>query len=263
MGTSARPPSLQRAGRMRAELEAIRRVRHAGRPSAGSPSARPRCASRSSNCRRDPRGRSSAIGEADDGAFSPPPVGRPEIEWAQQAAVEAPARLEAGAGAIEEQHDRLAALLAGGRYGVGGAERKRRACPASAQRRRRGLPSVGETGPALVAALVQVKEAAAHAAERAREAISAVIPESAGQLSDATRDALEQVVRDERRRPAARGRDDRRPRRRGRARRVRAADAADDQHRPERRGARSASGGDAAKQRASRTARPSPSACRC
>jgi hypothetical protein len=44
--------------------------------------------------------------------------------------------------------------------------------------------------------LLQVKEAAAHASDRAREAISAVIPESAGQLSDATRNALEQVVRE-------------------------------------------------------------------
>jgi hypothetical protein len=53
-----------------------------------------------------------------------------------------------------------------------------------------------ETGPALVSALLQVKEAAAHAAERAREAIESVIPESAGKLSKETRDALERVVRE-------------------------------------------------------------------
>jgi hypothetical protein len=53
-----------------------------------------------------------------------------------------------------------------------------------------------ETGPALVSALVQVKEAAAHAAERAREAIEGVIPESAGKLSLETRDALERVIRE-------------------------------------------------------------------
>ncbi|HEU4704489.1 MAG TPA: hypothetical protein VFS45_02100, partial [Sphingomicrobium sp.] len=53
-----------------------------------------------------------------------------------------------------------------------------------------------ETGPALVAALVQVKEAAAHAAERAREAIEGVIPDSAGKLSKATRDALEAAIRE-------------------------------------------------------------------
>ena len=53
-----------------------------------------------------------------------------------------------------------------------------------------------ETGPALVAALLQVREAASHAAERAREAISAVIPASAGLLSDAAHAALEKVIRD-------------------------------------------------------------------
>jgi hypothetical protein len=53
-----------------------------------------------------------------------------------------------------------------------------------------------ETGPALVASLVQVKEAAAHAAERAREAIQSVIPESAGKLSDEAAQALERVIRE-------------------------------------------------------------------
>jgi len=41
-----------------------------------------------------------------------------------------------------------------------------------------------------------VKEAAAHAAERARESIEAVIPASAGKLSDETRVALERVIRE-------------------------------------------------------------------
>jgi hypothetical protein len=53
-----------------------------------------------------------------------------------------------------------------------------------------------ETGPALVSALVQVKDAAAHAAERAREAIESIIPASAGKLSQETRDALERVIRE-------------------------------------------------------------------
>jgi hypothetical protein len=52
-----------------------------------------------------------------------------------------------------------------------------------------------ETGPALIASLVQVKEAAAHAAERARETIEAAIPEAAGRLSDETGQALEKVIR--------------------------------------------------------------------
>jgi len=53
-----------------------------------------------------------------------------------------------------------------------------------------------ETGPTLVAALLQVREAASHAAERAREAIEGVIPESAGKLSKATREALEAAIRE-------------------------------------------------------------------
>jgi len=53
-----------------------------------------------------------------------------------------------------------------------------------------------ETGPALIASLVQVKEAAAHAADRARETIEAVIPESAGKLSEEAAQALERVIRE-------------------------------------------------------------------
>jgi hypothetical protein len=141
-----------------------------------------------------------AIGDAEAGTsriLAAAQTARPEIEWAQQASAEVSSRLEAGAGAIEAQHDRLAELLAAVDTGVGGAER-RLAELAEAVRTADAEASrlSAETGPALVAALVQVKEAAAHAAERAREAISAVIPDSAGQLSQATRDALEQVVRE-------------------------------------------------------------------
>ena len=141
-----------------------------------------------------------AIGDAEAGTeriLAAAQSARPELEWTRQASLEASARLEAGAGAIEEQHDRLAALLAAVDTGVGGAQ-KRLGELAEAVRSADSEASrlSAETGPALVAALLQVKEAAAHASERAREAISAVIPESAGQLSDATRNALEQVVRD-------------------------------------------------------------------
>ena len=142
----------------------------------------------------------AAIGDAEAGTgrvLAAALSARPEIEWAQQASAEVSGRLEAGAGAIEAQHDRLASLLGAVDTGVGGAERRLAELAeaigtADSEASRLSV----ETGPALVAALVQVKEAAAHAAERAREAISAVIPDSAGQLSDATREALERVVRD-------------------------------------------------------------------
>ncbi len=143
---------------------------------------------------------STALGEATSGAqrlLDTSEAARPHIESARDAAVEAGTRLESGAGAIEAQHDRLAALLAAVDTGIGGAERRLgelSTAIASAEAEATHLSA--ETGPALVAAMLQVREAAGHAAERAREAISAVIPASAGQLSDAARDALEKVIRD-------------------------------------------------------------------
>jgi hypothetical protein len=122
---------------------------------------------------------------------------RPVIEQARDAALEAGARLEGGAGAIEAQHDRLAALLAAVDTGVGGAERRLGELgQALAEAEAEAGRLTGETAPALVAALVQVKETAAHAAARAREAIADVIPASATQLSGAARDALEKAVRE-------------------------------------------------------------------
>ena len=122
---------------------------------------------------------------------------RPEVEWVRDAAQEASDRLSASGAAIAEQQDRLAALLAAVDDGVGGAESRLQALAAvisGAQAEAEELSR--ETGPALVQAMVQVREAAAHAATRAREAIAEVIPESAEGLSKATRDALEQVIRD-------------------------------------------------------------------
>ncbi len=122
---------------------------------------------------------------------------QPTVAATRDAAIEASDRLSQGADAIVAQHDRLAALLTAVNTGVGGAERRLgdlAEAIASAEQEANRLSA--ETGPALVASLVQVKDAAAHAAERAREAISAVIPQSAAGLSDAARHALEQAVRD-------------------------------------------------------------------
>ncbi|MFL6829835.1 MAG: hypothetical protein ACJ8D5_04335 [Sphingomicrobium sp.] len=122
---------------------------------------------------------------------------KPEIEWVRDAAVEASERISATAGQIGEQQDRFAALLATVDDGVGEAQSKiaeLASVIAQAQREASGLS--GETGPALVAALVQVKEAAGHAAARAREAIEAAIPESAEKLSSETGAALERVIRE-------------------------------------------------------------------
>ncbi len=98
---------------------------------------------------------------------------------------------------IVSQEDRLAALLAQVDDGVAGAQSRLSELASlivSVGREAEGLSS--QTGPALVSALVQVKETAAHAAERAREAIEAVIPASAGKLSAEVAEALEKVIRE-------------------------------------------------------------------
>jgi predicted nucleic acid-binding Zn-ribbon protein len=122
---------------------------------------------------------------------------RPNIEQVRDAAIEAANRIESGASNVEAQQERLAALMTSVDLGVSQAEGRLAELSASiaAASQEAGRLS-NETGPALVNALVQVREAAAHAAERAREAIAKVIPESAGEMSKATRQALEKAVRE-------------------------------------------------------------------
>lgn len=142
----------------------------------------------------------AAIGEAQGGTdrlVEGAAAARPEIGWIRDAAVEASERLSATDGQIAEQQDRLASLLASVDDGVGDAQSKLSALASMlVQVEREAANLSAETGPALVASLVQVKEAAAHAAERAREAIESVIPASAGKLSEETRAALERVIRE-------------------------------------------------------------------
>ena len=124
----------------------------------------------------------SVLGDAEgsaDRVLEKAQSARPELDWIRQAATEAGDRIAATGDALTGQQERLTELL--GAIG-------------SAQQDAERLSN--ETAPALVSALVQVREAAGHAAERAREAIGAIIPESAGKLSDAARDALERVIRE-------------------------------------------------------------------
>jgi archaellum component FlaC len=142
----------------------------------------------------------TAVGEAQGGAERLAEAARqvkPEISWMRDAAVEASERLGSASQQVADQQDRLAALLASVDEGVGGSkERIAELASAIADAQAQAASLSAETGPQLVAALVQVKDAATHAAERARESIEAVIPESAGKLSAATRQALEQVIRE-------------------------------------------------------------------
>ncbi|HEX6071426.1 MAG TPA: hypothetical protein VFY95_00250 [Sphingomicrobium sp.] len=142
----------------------------------------------------------TAIGDAQGSAdrlAEAAQAAKPEIGWMRDAAVEASERMSLAAGMVAEQEDRFTALLASIDDGVGDAQsRLAELASVIAQAGREAGNLSAETGPALVAALVQVKEAASHAAERAREAIQGVIPETVGKLSDETRRALERVIRE-------------------------------------------------------------------
>jgi hypothetical protein len=122
---------------------------------------------------------------------------RPHVDSMRDAAVEAANRIEAGASNVDAQQERLAGLMTSVDLGVSQAEQRLSELSAAiaAAGEEAGRLS-NDTGPALVAALVQVREAASHAAERAREAIAKVIPDSAGELGQATRAALEAAVRE-------------------------------------------------------------------
>ena len=139
-----------------------------------------------------------ALGTAEGGAerlLAAVQAARPDVEWMSEAAASATARLEQGTAGLSGQQERLSQLLSSIDNGVGGAEQKLAAL-------REALSTAGdeaarlqaETGPALVQAMVQIREAAAQAATRAREALAAVVPDTARQLSDEARTALSRAV---------------------------------------------------------------------
>ena len=143
---------------------------------------------------------SGALVEAEAGAarlYSASSEAHPLILGARDAAVEAQTRIAAGAADLDAQQQQLSALLANVDGGVGQASARLAELGAMIGRANQDATALSnETGPALVAALVQVREAAAHAADRARSAIADVIPQSAGQLGEAARIALEKAVRE-------------------------------------------------------------------
>jgi predicted nucleic acid-binding Zn-ribbon protein len=141
-----------------------------------------------------------AIGEAEDSTTrltEAAAAAKPEIGWLRDTSAEAGERIAATGAQLAEQRERFAALIAGVDQGVEDAQSKLAELASTlVQVEREAATLSSETGPALVASLVQVKEAASHAAERARETISAIIPESAGKLSNEAAAALERVIRE-------------------------------------------------------------------
>jgi hypothetical protein len=145
-------------------------------------------------------GAAIALGEAQWGAerlAQSASALRPEIDSVRDAVMAAADKLSLAGSDIEDQREKFAALMGIIDDGVVEARAKLSdltSTIADAERDAANLSA--ETGPALVEAMVQVREAAGHAAQRAREAIEAVIPESAGKLSEETRQALERVIRE-------------------------------------------------------------------
>jgi hypothetical protein len=141
-----------------------------------------------------------AFGEAEAGAsrlLAATEQARPSIEWMQGAANDTAERLLHGQKAVEASEQKLGAMLVAVDHGVSGAQAQLGELTAAIAIANEDATRLSnETGPALIAALQQVREAGSHAAERARAAISAIIPESAAQLGDATRAALETAVRE-------------------------------------------------------------------
>ncbi|MGE5723331.1 MAG: hypothetical protein ACM3YM_12815 [Sphingomonadales bacterium] len=119
----------------------------------------------------------------------------PEIEAIRSAAEIAAARLTEAEANIASQRTALDSLIARLGEGLASAEEQLRSLSAAtdeADGAARRL--VHESSPELVEALLRVRETAHQAAERAREAIAAVIPESAAKLGDAGREAVKQAI---------------------------------------------------------------------
>ncbi|HEX4761234.1 MAG TPA: hypothetical protein VFU87_00390, partial [Sphingomicrobium sp.] len=122
---------------------------------------------------------------------------RPQVGSIRDAILEASAKLTGTGTQIDQSEARVTALLAAVNSGVEVTQGKLAEMSGIiAEVERETARFDAETGPAMVAALLQVKEAAAQAAQRAREAIETVIPEAAGKLSEETRQALERVIRE-------------------------------------------------------------------
>lgn len=119
----------------------------------------------------------------------------PMVEGLQVGALDAATQIAAAEASIARQQSALDALLAQMRGHVAEVEGQLRGLEEAAGGADAAAGRmVEQTGPELVEALVRVRETATQAAERAREAIAAIIPESASRLADASAEAMGKVV---------------------------------------------------------------------
>jgi hypothetical protein len=115
----------------------------------------------------------------------------PSLGSAETLSSAAVARLGEAEASIVRQREMFDALLASIDEGAAGAEEKLRALgEAAAQAQEAAARIAADTAPELIDSLLRVREAANQAAVHAREAIAAVIPQSAGSLGAAAQAAL-------------------------------------------------------------------------
>ncbi|MEA3061836.1 MAG: hypothetical protein QOJ94_1617 [Sphingomonadales bacterium] len=119
----------------------------------------------------------------------------PTVEGLHASAEAAASRIGEAESSLGRQREALDALLARIDEGSAEAEERLRALGEAASEAQQAAGRISaETGPELIEALLRVREAAAQAAERAREAISTVIPASAASLGEAGREALARAI---------------------------------------------------------------------
>jgi hypothetical protein len=115
----------------------------------------------------------------------------PSIEAIQAAAALAAASLSDGESSVNRQREALEALLTRAREGTEAAEEQLRALIATMEKADSEASRLAQdAGPQLVEALVRVRETANQAATHAREAIAAIVPDSAAALAQASREAV-------------------------------------------------------------------------
>jgi hypothetical protein len=119
----------------------------------------------------------------------------PQVEMLAGSSETAAQRLEDAELMLGRQQQVLETMLAVLSEGATSAEEQIRALSsATVEANEAAGQLTAKTGPELIDALVRVREAASQAAERAREAITSVIPESAAALGEASRRAVREAV---------------------------------------------------------------------
>jgi hypothetical protein len=119
----------------------------------------------------------------------------PEVEAIQGAAEATAGKVGEAEASLMRQQEAFDQLLGRINSEIGTAGEQLRAFGAAAEDADAAARRlVAETGPELIESLLRVREAANQAAERAREAIASVIPESASSLGEASRQAVIEAV---------------------------------------------------------------------